>query len=79
MRRKSREPAKRTEDKCRHIRDNREGRDSLSLCGCLMQEEWGRPPLQPKGNERLEYLINKLRGCKKCLHIWMIRFGIIFK
>ena len=64
----------RHEDKCRHIRDQRRGRTHLALCGCEMNEQWGREPLDPTASDDLDYLIEFLRGCQMCLKIWIKRF-----
>jgi hypothetical protein len=68
------------EDKVRHIEDNREGRAGFSLCGCVMHKEWGRTPLDPLeeldlgADDAIEYMINALHGCQKCLKSWIKRF-----
>jgi hypothetical protein len=62
------------ENRCRHIRDNRAGRTEFSLCGMRRDDDVDRPPLDPTVSDDLDYLIEKMRGCQKCLRIWISRF-----
>lgn len=70
------------EDKSRHVCDPRDNREGFSLCGCVMNEVWGRKPLDPwtefnfdmDADDLLKYIKEELHGCQKCVPIWINLF-----